>query len=983
MARFKTRARTVDMLGRQQIASVPTAINELFKNAHDAYADRVEVDYFLSDNLFILGDDGFGMTREEFDNRWLTLATETRLSERKQPTFDPHDFKKKPRPIMGEKGIGRLAIAAIGPQVLVLTRALRKDGLHDLIAAFINWSIFESPGINLDQIEIPIRKFKAGTLPDAKSVSKMVAKVKQNVLELKADIPEDLYSRINVELNQFIVDPKKFADFLSQPNLTDDKGTQFYILPATENLKAEIEIDLKGQSVSKLTKLLLGFEDILSPNAPKPRIKTAFRYWENNEQSHDIIADYQFFTPDDFYEADHRFIGRFNEYGQFKGTVSIYGEEFQDHIVNWHSGKKLSACGPFSTNIAYVQGRISETKMIPDEFYRLSNKLDRFSGLYIYKDGIRILPYGDSEYDFLLMEERRSKGAGYYFFSYRRIFGTIKITQEHNSNLVEKAGREGFQENIAYREFKDILTNFFVQITADFFREGGGKVETFERWKQYLARLKEAREKHGEQTRAARKLFQDDLESFFSKVEANQPQKDCEQILDDLRNKLQEAFKPKDTDTIMSDVVEAEANAIIRLSQIRNEYRIQKPIGVGLTTQLNRDWKSHMGELERLYLEYFSPTERLIGEIVTTASNEAQLHIERRHRVNRLVNEISTVSRKTLSDEIDRVKEAAENAQERVIELTKILLKQMDNTIDQIEGEINEINLDKMSEDEIATFRTKLEKRLTDETDDYKSIFQQVLTQLANVQWETDKSGIPKLGGDWTGALEDEVLALRERSQSDLQLTQLGMAIEIINHEFESATRSIRSNLQNMKNWADINPDFRNLYRDIRANFEHLDGYLTLFTPLHRRLYRTEVSISGADIAKFIDDLFGERMKRHHINFKATPSFREKVVRGYPSTFYPVFINLVDNAIYWLGNIRESRNIRFDAKDNALLISNNGPEIPRRDRESIFERGFTRKPGGAGLGLYISRMVLNRDGYQLELDLSEPNGGTTFKISPR
>jgi DNA mismatch repair ATPase MutL len=75
MARFKTRARTVDMLGRQQIASVPTAINELFKNAHDAYADRVEVDYFLSDNLFILGDDGFGMTREEFDNRWLTLAT--------------------------------------------------------------------------------------------------------------------------------------------------------------------------------------------------------------------------------------------------------------------------------------------------------------------------------------------------------------------------------------------------------------------------------------------------------------------------------------------------------------------------------------------------------------------------------------------------------------------------------------------------------------------------------------------------------------------------------------------------------------------------------------------------------------------------------------------------------------------------------------------------------------------------------------------
>ena len=48
MARIKVRARAVDMLGRQQIAGIPTAIHELFKNAHDAYADRVRVDYITS-----------------------------------------------------------------------------------------------------------------------------------------------------------------------------------------------------------------------------------------------------------------------------------------------------------------------------------------------------------------------------------------------------------------------------------------------------------------------------------------------------------------------------------------------------------------------------------------------------------------------------------------------------------------------------------------------------------------------------------------------------------------------------------------------------------------------------------------------------------------------------------------------------------------------------------------------------------------------
>ena len=51
MAKFRTRARTLDLLGRQQIAGVPTAINELLKNAHDAYADNVDIDYLSSEMM--------------------------------------------------------------------------------------------------------------------------------------------------------------------------------------------------------------------------------------------------------------------------------------------------------------------------------------------------------------------------------------------------------------------------------------------------------------------------------------------------------------------------------------------------------------------------------------------------------------------------------------------------------------------------------------------------------------------------------------------------------------------------------------------------------------------------------------------------------------------------------------------------------------------------------------------------------------------
>src|ERR1041384_7616885 len=119
MAKVRTRARAVDMLGRQQIAGSPTAISELFKNAHDAYADHAEVDYYRSDGLFILRDDGLGMTEKDFTERWLVLGTESKLGAPGGLEPPPRDPDKTPRPILGEKGIGRLAIGVIGPQILV------------------------------------------------------------------------------------------------------------------------------------------------------------------------------------------------------------------------------------------------------------------------------------------------------------------------------------------------------------------------------------------------------------------------------------------------------------------------------------------------------------------------------------------------------------------------------------------------------------------------------------------------------------------------------------------------------------------------------------------------------------------------------------------------------------------------------------------------------------------------------------------------
>ncbi|PTS78789.1 ATP-binding protein, partial [Aeromonas sp. HMWF036] len=163
MTQLRVRARAVDMLGRQQIAGIPTAIHELFKNAHDAYAERVEVDFFRKTRVLVLRDDGYGMTREDLEKRWLTLGTESRISANKKKSIDELQQEWRgpknlpPRVIMGEKGIGRLAIAVIAPITILMSRASRPDGLKNLVLTIVHWGMFEQPGIDISEIDIPIK----------------------------------------------------------------------------------------------------------------------------------------------------------------------------------------------------------------------------------------------------------------------------------------------------------------------------------------------------------------------------------------------------------------------------------------------------------------------------------------------------------------------------------------------------------------------------------------------------------------------------------------------------------------------------------------------------------------------------------------------------------------------------------------------------------------------------------------------------------
>jgi signal transduction histidine kinase len=309
-------------------------------------------------------------------------------------------------------------------------------------------------------------------------------------------------------------------------------------------------------------------------------------------------------------------------------------------------------------------------------------------------------------------------------------------------------------------------------------------------------------------------------------------------------------------------------------------------------------------------------------------------------------------------------------------------VSELEQSLNQVLEKVQQTDLTQMEDAEVVQLRLDLDTLIESAGRRKNDVLEGITEQLRNIVVEPDESGVLITRLDMAEVAEEELLGLRERVETDLDLAQLGMAVEVIDHEFQATIRGVRDYLRELKAWADVNQRLEPIYNGIQVNFNHLDGYLSLFTPLHRRLRRTKVIVKGSEISKFLTELFTLRLERHNVTLRATPAFNSHRFTSYPSTFYPVFVNLVDNAIYWLQDRDGPRAIRLDSQGDTMSVTDTGRGIAVRDRQAIFESGFTRKPGGRGLGLYISREAFRREGYDLLLDEPDRLYGAKFLIAP-
>ena len=418
------------MLGEQLIKNDLIALVELVKNSYDADADTVEVrfhnfndDMSTNDNSsIVIEDDGSGMTPKDIRESWMNPAAPQKYILKKEGKGKT----KKGRIIQGEKGIGRFAVLKLGKKVTIGTRT-ENSAFESLIEydftkydddfALRNGS---EEAIFLDDIEIDYSEY---------SPPKLITKPQGTVIEIQ-DLKGVWNDNVIEKLCRNI---SNLTDPISR--VTGKKG----------NSSFQISIFCDGKEKSVEDENAENFRGLIENSAVlkiqgeyNPE-KNAFVLTEGENKNREIDLN------------DSKITG-----------LWIWRKRFGKNKKLDEKDKKYE-CGSFHFHF-YI---FDFSRGISGK-YELNQKQKNIlkdHRVYLYRDGVRVYPYGDPDDDWLEIDVTRGTARAGDFFSNAQIVGWIDISYENNPNLRDKTNREGLiEKGDAVKDFIFLVSTFLSYI---------------------------------------------------------------------------------------------------------------------------------------------------------------------------------------------------------------------------------------------------------------------------------------------------------------------------------------------------------------------------------------------------------------------------------------------------------------------------------------------------------------------------------------
>ena len=410
--RLRARSRLMAIIGHELISSDVVAITELVKNSFDADARMVLIRLTgepdedgsigaATGKIEVL-DDGHGMSETTIRETWLEPATGFRRKHLTTPDG---------RRVLGEKGVGRFAAAKVGDRLDLTSKAVEADEVH----LAVDWSAFEDDAKYLDEIELQFDVRQDGMFGRRSSIS--ATWVEMAALHLGRDRPP-----------------------------TGERGT----LLSISGLRSAWTPD-------SVRKLELSLQRLISPFDEVREIADDFQIVLAVPESLGLQSGLVR-RPDVLRKPHYRLNAEVNDLGRATVMIELRnGDEYvTERRLESARDDDTPKCGPFELRLNVWDRDTASLRELAEEVgsTKLAREvLDSVSGVSIYRDGFRVLPFGEPDDDWLRLDHRRVQEPTQRL-SNNQIVGYLLIGRDGNPGLTDQTNREGLIEGPALDDLR-------------------------------------------------------------------------------------------------------------------------------------------------------------------------------------------------------------------------------------------------------------------------------------------------------------------------------------------------------------------------------------------------------------------------------------------------------------------------------------------------------------------------------------------------
>ena len=402
---FKIRpaGRHILTIGRDLIQDPYAAVVELVKNAYDADATEVSLSFEKFKNTIT---DNYEIKITILDNGH-GMSRSVVTDKWMVPSTDDKQIRKispNGRVMQGRKGIGRYATGILGNDLFLETVA--NDEKTSLL---VNWSDFE----------------KAEYLSD--------------------------------------------VDILIETSKSEEPTGTTLIMTGDEFFLQEWDDKQFKQLQKELKKLMTPIENTKHSYNSEFKIYLNISGFENLDVQRKEIEPYPLFNL-----FDYRIYGRVENDGTGKLVYEMQkARNSVPEKISFSFGHP-TFCGAVEFDIR-VFDREKEAiddlikRGLKDESGNYVGKLDarrllnENNGIGVYRNGFRIRPLGDPDFDWLELNKKRVQNPSHKIGSDQTI-GIVKIESEEKSGLIEKTARDGLKENINYQSLVELTQNVIIEL---------------------------------------------------------------------------------------------------------------------------------------------------------------------------------------------------------------------------------------------------------------------------------------------------------------------------------------------------------------------------------------------------------------------------------------------------------------------------------------------------------------------------------------